>query len=223
MTALTKHVDENTYDFGLNLTIESADFKKSARTRAAICRAGCEVLNRTPLSALTVADICQEAGIAHGTFYIYFGDSRVFVAELLDQFIGFVQHVLHRESHDAEDPVRAATTAYYRLFAANPGLMKCLVFHLEEFPSTRAASQKLNRGWITTVVTAAERQFARAGRAGAIPHDELMRRGYALGGMVDQYLAALFLSNDPGVAEVSRDMDKVIDSLTHIWNHGLTT
>ena len=54
-------------------------------------------------------------------------------------------------------------------------------------------------------------------------HDELMRRAYALGGMVDQYLTALFLSQDRTLASVSKDPEAVIDTLSFIWQRGLAT
>ncbi|MFX8868184.1 hypothetical protein ABTM84_19655, partial [Acinetobacter baumannii] len=70
------------------------------------------------------------------------------------------------------------------MFAANRGLMKILLNHYEDFPQARAIFQGMNRAWIDTVVTSLRR------RLGAeIPGDEIVRRTYALGGMVDQYLA----------------------------------
>ncbi|WNJ99735.1 TetR/AcrR family transcriptional regulator [Thalassospiraceae bacterium LMO-JJ14] len=211
-------------NFGQNLIAESALHRKSARTRASICRAGCAILRERSLTALTVHDICEEAGLAHGTFYIYFSDRQAFIAELLEQFVTFVQDVMHRASQqENHDPIRAATATYCRLFAENPGMMKCLIFHLNEFPAARDAFQRLNRQWVATVVAAAARQLEKSTRAGLVSHDELVRRAYALGGMIDQYLASLYLSNDPGLSDVSGDMDQVVDTLTHIWKQSLTT
>ncbi|MFX8608853.1 hypothetical protein ABTM33_19415, partial [Acinetobacter baumannii] len=58
-------------------------------------------------------------------------------------------------------------------------------------------------------------------RLGAeIPGDEIVRRTYALGGMVDQYLANLLLARDESVAAVSPDLDTVAQTLAEIWRHG---
>jgi AcrR family transcriptional regulator len=210
------------FDFGLSLAREAAGGRKRDRTRAAIQQAACTVLDRAPLSSLTVAELCRVAGVAHGTFYIYYPDRHALLADLLKQFVEYVQRAMRGASHAApEESARAATAAYYRLFERNRGMMKCLVNHLDEFPETRDAFQALNREWIETVVAAAERKLARSNRAGSVPPDELMRRAYALGGMVDQYLSALFLSEDPTLASVSKDPDAVIDTLSFIWQRGL--
>jgi len=223
MLAPNLNTDAASLDFGLRLIAESAAQRKSVRTRAQICRAGCELLAQRSLAALTVHDICARTGIAHGTFYIYFPDRQVFVAELLSQFVAFVQDMLRTASRqDGADPVRATTATYYQLFSENPGMMKCLIFHLDEFPATREIFQTLNRAWIATVVAAAQRQFEKLNQPDKVAHDELVRRAYALGGMVDQYLASLFLSNDPGLIAVSRNREQVIDTLTHIWKQGLS-
>lgn len=220
----TAHSFENRqlYNFATTLLLESQNRKKRDRTRAAIHAAGCALLDHQSLISLTVSEICHEAQIAHGTFYIYFSDRQAFVADLLLRFVDFVQLVMHQASKSiVKDPVRATTAAYYVLFENNPGLMKCLLNNLEDFPETREAFQKLNREWVMTVVRATERRLTRTGRLADISHDELLRRTYALGGMIDQYLSALFLNNDETLALVSKDREAVIDTLTDIWKRGM--
>ena len=77
-----------------------------------------------------------------------------------------------------------------------------------------------NRDWAATVVEARLRQLTRTGLA-APPRDELMRRAYALGGMIDQYLIALFFGRDATLAEVSKDRDAVVATLSLIWERGM--
>ncbi|WP_455371959.1 TetR/AcrR family transcriptional regulator [Limibacillus halophilus] len=195
---------------------------KRERTRARLKRAGCGLLNRHPLSALKVADICAEAGVAHGTFYLYYSDQRAFLVDLLEGFVDFLQESMRAASRaEAADPVRAATAAYVRLFIANPGLMKCLVNHLEDFPEARSAFQQLNRQWAERIVKAAESKQAKEDSVATLPREELMRRAYALGGMVDQYLSSLVLQRDETLITVSQDMESVIDCLSGIWRRGM--
>lgn len=89
------------------------------------------------------------------------------------------------------------------MFAANTGLMKGLSHHHDSFPEARAAFHRLNAEWVETVVTATLRQLDQAGRGGEIGREKLLRRGHALGGMVDQYLSGLILSADPALVAVS--------------------
>lgn len=195
---------------------------KGERTRAAIQAAACRLLDRTTLNDLTIAAVCAEARIAHGTFYIYFPDRQTLVRELTLGFIEFVQRVMRDASQrDPAHSMRAATEAYLLLFQHNPGLMKCLVNHLDSLPEARDAFQRLNREWLETVVASIEARLRREGRADVIEHEELMRRAYALGGMTDQYLAGLFLSRDPTLESISRDRERVVDTLDLIWKRGL--
>lgn len=222
MTQVALAGEGRIYNFGQALLADSAGLRKRDRTRAAIQNAACALLDRMSLASLTVGQICGEAGIAHGTFYLYYADRQALVGDLLLRFVDFVQRVMRR-APPAEngDMVRAAMAAYYQLFEQNPGLMRCLVNHMVDFPAAKAAFQKLNREWAATVVASMERKLMQAGRSGAVGPDELSRRAFALGGMVDQYLAALFLNDDRAIAAVSTDREAVIDTLSHIWQQGV--
>ncbi|SOE00319.1 TetR/AcrR family transcriptional regulator [Caenispirillum bisanense] len=203
----------------------AAGGRKAERTRAAIRAAVCRLLDDGPPEHLKVADICRAAGIAHGTFYIYFKDIHAVIGTVLADFVPFVQAVMRAAGRSGGsaglDRVRPATAAYVALFARNVGLMRCLTAGLEGFPEAREAFQRLNREWAQTVAEAARRDAAAAGRA--LPdRDELLRRAYALGGMVDQYLVALHVHRDPTLAALSGDDDTVINTLTLIWKRGMT-
>jgi TetR/AcrR family transcriptional regulator, ethionamide resistance regulator len=192
--------------------------RKGERTRADLLRAGARLLSGGALDRLTVADVCKEAGVAHGTFYIYFPNLSALAAEVLGAFVDHVQLEMRDAARLPGDAARNTTEAYMRLFEANAGLMKCLVTGVDAFPEARAAFQRLNREWVETVTRAALRQ----GGAGARPEAETMRRAYALGGMVDQYLTALHVTGDPSVAALSGDREAVLDTLTDLWKRGMS-
>lgn len=50
----------------------------------------------------------------------------------------------------------------------------------------------------------------------------ISRRAYALGGMVDQHLSDLLLSKDPNLAEISQDREAVLETLSLIWERGMS-
>ena len=58
----------------------AADGRKSERTQTRLQAAACRLLETVPPSELKVTDICREAGVAHGTFYVYFRDIRHMLA-----------------------------------------------------------------------------------------------------------------------------------------------
>lgn len=208
------------FSFPKELTRLAKDCRKGERTRAAIQSALCYCLEKSSPINLTVADICDQAGVAPGTFYIYFPDRNALIGDVALRFIAFMQTEMHKASRRRRvDSVRAATATYIRLFENNSGLMRCLLAHLDGIPEARAAFQTLNREWLESVVAATERQWAQKGQP--VDHDELMRRAYALGGMTDQYLSGLLLSNDPNMQAISRDREVVIDTLTLLWQRGM--
>ena len=118
-------------------------------------------------------------------------------------------------------PARSATSAYMRLFEQNLGLMKCLLRHLDDFPEAQTAFQSLNREWLETVVASTTKHLKQSGRP--INHYELMRRAYALGGMVDQYLAGLLLDKDSNMEPFSQNRGEIIDTLNLLWERGMET
>ena len=220
--ALAQGGDEGRFPDGFALAlIQGAKAqRKGERTRAAISAAVCDCLDEMALSDLTIEAICARAGISHGTFYIYFKNRNALVAEVLFRFVDFVQGKMRAASHGAaEGAVRATTASYTRIFEANLGLMKCLLHHPGEFPEAGVAFQKLNREWLESVVAVREQALRKAGRT--VDRGELMRRAYALGGMVDQYLNGLLIEKDPNMAAVSQDRDALIETFSFLWERGL--
>ncbi len=212
---------QDAHSYSQALAAEAGGLPKGQRTAQAIRIAACHLLEQSAPQDLTIAAICGRAGVANGTFYLYFPDQAQLLDDLLQGFASFLQTRMIQAGHSQPDhPMRAATEAYVHLFEANRGLMKCLVHHLDAFPAARAAFHRLNRDWIANVVEATRRRHARDGRD-TLPEDELTRRAYALGGMTDHYLSSLHLSREPGLVAVSSDRAAVIATLTTLWERGL--
>jgi AcrR family transcriptional regulator len=155
--------------------------------------------------------------VAHGTFYVYFDSLNAIAAEVLGLFVDYVQLQMRAAARLPGDASRNTTAAYMRIFEGHPGLMKCLVTGVDTFPEARDAFQRLNHDWAVTVVRAAQARGQPIGRSEA----DLMRRAYALGGMVDQYLIALHVNGDPFIAGMSSDRDAVLDLFTDLWKRGM--
>lgn len=195
--------------------------RKSERTQARLQAAACRLLETTAPAEIKVADICRAAGTAHGTFYIYFTDIRHLLSETLGAFVTYLKaQMRHASRSGAGSRIRSTTAAYVWLFEQNAGLMRCLVTRMESFPEASAAFERLNRDWAETVADARLRQLARTLGAPP-PREDLLRRAYALGGMVDQYLIMMLFGGDPALAELSRDRDAVIETLSLIWERGM--
>ena len=212
-----RDTDFRNADFLAWLASGPAPMRKGERTRRDLVLACARLLSAEPFDALTVARLCGAAGVAHGTFYVYFENLNAIAAEVLGQFVDYIQLALRAAAREPGDPSRNTTDAYMRIFEAHAGLMKCLVTGIDTFPEARTAFQRLNNEWIKTVVRAQRRAEPGNPRS----DEDLMRRAYALGGMVDQYLTALHVTADPWVEALSRDRDAVLDLLTDLWKRGM--
>lgn len=198
------------------LDTATAQGRKTERTRARLLSSCCRLMQAPGEPVPTVAAICREAGVAHGTFYLHFADRADCAGAVLAGFAAVLKDAMHAASAaQADDPVRAATAAYVRLFRAHAGLMRHMAGGLDAMPQCRAAFQDLNAQWAATVAGAMLR------KAGALPPDEITRRAYALGGMVDQYLVQWLLLEDAALARLSQDEDAVIETLTTLWKKGM--
>lgn len=191
--------------------------RKGERTRLDLLQSASLFLGENSLEQLTVSVISKMTGVAHGTFYLHFKDRYDLVGALLGKFVEYLQIQMLAASRQAGDPVHTTTVAYFHLFKHHAGLMKCLVIGIDAFPQARLAFQKLNKDWADVVVHAR----LKGDGTDQVAREDLMRRAYALGGMVDQYLTALFVTEDPWLHEVSKDADAVINTLTDIWKRGI--
>lgn len=195
--------------------------RKSDRTRARLQSAVCELLENAVPADLRVDQVCARAGTSHGTFYVYFPDIHTLLTRTLAEFVEFLEVSLHRAGQMHGDRPRAVTRAYVDLFEANRGLMRCLVSRAGDLPEANQMFEALNRRWADMVADAGVR-YARANGHPAPDRDELLRRAYAVGGMIDQYLITLFFGTDATLAALSEDREKVVETFTTLWSRGLS-
>ena len=77
--------------------------QKRMERRQQLLRVAREVFARRGYAKTSVDDIVLEAGVARGTFYLYFGDKRDAFSELVDQFALKINQVIVRiDPDDAE-------------------------------------------------------------------------------------------------------------------------
>lgn len=215
-TTATEVREEICYRLRLLGRSKDDTLRKGPRTAERIRWAACELLETLSLDALTVQDICREAGIAQGTLYQYFTSRNDLLASVLNDFVAFLRQRMHGAvagNESTGDSVDRSTRIYCELFCANRGLMKCLLNHFDTFPEARSILSAFNKEWIDLVV----RRMGRLRDVGKPSTQEIRRRAYALGGMVDQYLAAIFLYEDRDAISTAGSMDDIVKTLTFIW------
>ena len=212
------HGDDRPAAYLAVLDAATGEGSKTERTRARLLAACARLMQLPGAPVPTVAAICKAAGVAHGTFYLHFADRADCAGAALSGFADFLRVRMHAASAEpGGDPVRAATAAYVRLFRAHAGLMRHMAGGLDAMPQCRAAFHALNAQWAATVTAAMRRK---AGPP-CLNADEITRRAYALGGMVDQYLVQWLLLEDEALGRLSTDEDTVIETLTTLWKKGM--
>jgi TetR/AcrR family transcriptional repressor of nem operon len=123
---------------------------KGRRTRVALLKAGAVVAERRGLAGLSVAAVAEEAGVAKGTFYLYFADRNIFVDALHQEFYERVSEAVALATQNlppGRELLLRAIDAYLDVCLENKAV-KALVFE------TRA------QGDLTTTMRQREEAFA---------------------------------------------------------------
>lgn len=123
---------------------------KGRRTRLALLEAGALVAERRGLAGLSVAAVVEQAGVAKGTFYLYFADREAFIDALHQRFYDRVSEAIAQAVQGlvpGEQLLLSAIEAYLEVCLANRAV-KALVFE------TRA------QGELTTTMEQREELFA---------------------------------------------------------------
>ncbi len=127
---------------------------KGRRTREALLDAGAAVAEQRGLAGLSVAAVTADAGLAKGTFYVYFDDRDAFVDALHQRFYSQVNEAVAGAVGPRDlgsELLLAAVDAYLDVCLANRGV-KALVFE------TRG------QGELTTTMEEREQMFAQLAR-----------------------------------------------------------
>jgi TetR/AcrR family transcriptional repressor of nem operon len=103
---------------------------KGRRTRDSLIDAGAFIAERDGLAALSVASVVERAGVAKGTFYLYFADRQTFIDALHQRFYLRVSEAVSDAVSGlaaGQELLLAAINAYLDVCLANHGV-KALVF-----------------------------------------------------------------------------------------------
>lgn len=193
--------------------------RKTERTRARLLAAiARELGSGAGRHDLKVAEVTHAAGLAHGTFYRYFPDMAAAVETLIETFSDFVQDHLAQARGGEIAPrerVKRATLVFARLFRRNAGLMRCLIGLTGEESAFARAYRRLNRDWYGRVAGAIAK-----GRQDEGSGEQYLPAAYALGGMIDEFLAQIYLRKEPALVHLAEDEEKIAELLTDLWCYG---
>jgi AcrR family transcriptional regulator len=209
-TAVTRSYSETLAAAG-----RAPGLRKGERTRLRLLAATADLLQTTFFHALRVTDICRAARVSQGTFYLYFSDRGDIVTRLLTDFAATVFDTLDAASDrdDAYGAVHAPTLAYVHIFRANRGLLRCLTQLTEESTAFEQIYRELNADWNRR----SARAIAAALGGGTRDSADSLAAAYALSSMVDEFLTTVYVRQDPELAVLADDPERVAAILSRLW------
>lgn len=161
-------------------------------------------------------DIVQEAGVARGTFYIYFKDKF----DILKVLAARVNEDLFSESHLTLDPslstyerIRMSLRRVVDMWTVHAGLFRSMNQMALMSPEFLALDQRLRLEFIEQISRSLQSSIAR-GRAKPIDTDVAAK---ALSAMMDRFCMLWFACDEPPYAEAAGEIDHVIDNLALLW------
>ena len=158
--------------------------RSGEKSRLKLLAAGARQLDVTSYRDLLVESVCQAAGVAKGTFYIYFASKDAFLRVLATGYVAFELTQYPRLS--AKDAPFANTRnwiAWYEgVFAANVGVLRCIIQMGSVDPVMQSIWHDRNSGLIDKAMRGWEKQNPAA--------DPFLQRlaMRTAGGMLDQSL-----------------------------------
>ncbi|WP_214414260.1 TetR/AcrR family transcriptional regulator [Sphaerisporangium fuscum] len=152
---------------------------KGNRTRQRILNAAENVFAELGYHDASIVKITEAAGVAQGTFYIYFAGKR----ELFEELVADLNHRVRRAMTEAAEPgdsrlaaERAGFAAYFAFVAEHPGLYR--IMRQAEFVAPQQLRQHYDR-----IVSGYTERLRAAMDAGEIPPGEPELMAWALMGL----------------------------------------
>ena len=185
--------------------------RSGEKSRLKLLASGARRLEAVGFRDLLVEDVCRDADLAKGTFYIYFESKEVFLRALMSQYVEF-----ERNTYPPFSPTRGAyrgvhdwVSWYEGTFAANAGILRCMIEMSGADAEAEGCWHERNH---SIVERALEQLLQRFDKAPGPRETELLRLAVRAGGsMMDQSLFERYrIQVGTGMKEAS-DAELMID------------
>ena len=193
----------------------NAEAPKTQRTRLRLMAATAALLARRGFHDVRVADVAEQAGVAHGTFYRYWPDRAAATQDVLADFMATIS--ARRPPRAGDKPlyerIVAANRYYVGVYRRNAGLMRCLMQLGNSDPGFARIGQQANLALARRVLRAWEREEP---AVRDLPEQERMARALACIAMVEGVLRDLYVRPAIEPLDAMRE-EEVADLLSACW------
>ncbi|MCG2840638.1 TetR/AcrR family transcriptional regulator [Sandaracinobacter sp. RS1-74] len=205
---------------------------KGERTKDKLKFGAIQVLDDVGYHAMRVSDICEAAGVAAATFYLYFDNKEQVTQVVLAEYLSVAMKMMavRPEGKGPFEAIRASHLKWLEVTYANAGLMRCILQLGDEVEDFRDLAHAVNKQWYERIAQAVLRdQEARGQQApnqeGALPLDVALLSAYALGSMMDELARKLVIHPDPALLALTGrtvpDKAELADFLAVLWYQAL--
>jgi len=190
---------------------------KRARTRASLLAATAAEMERVGYESLTVDYIVEAAGLARGTFYLYFTNKNEAAVEVLQEYTDTLRRSRPRLAAEMT-PFQAIlrTNRYYvATYALNAALLAGQEALLRELPDLVRERDSLNHQWSIMVLRDFEKRCG--GGSEAAPRSLKLMLVRTVVAMVDEFLRELYVYRSPHLVQNAGDHDQVAELISFVW------
>ena len=189
--------------------------RRGRETRRQLLDAAKVVFERDGFLHARIVDICDVAGISHGSFYTYFVSKEEIFKETVDSVeLDLLTVDPAPADADPVERIRVANDHYLRTYGANAKIMR--VIHQVSTIDAKVLETRLQRQ--DAFARAIERRIHLLQEAGfADPAVDAAYAAQALGGMVAYFAEYLYNTDNA----FGFDLATATDQLTRIWTNAL--
>ncbi|MBL8953573.1 MAG: TetR/AcrR family transcriptional regulator [Myxococcaceae bacterium] len=185
--------------------------ERGQRTRQHLLDAAESVFGDTPFEHASISEITRRAGVALGTFYVYFPHKQAIFVELVDELGTRLREALNAEVKKASarlDKERAGFRAFFEFAGKHRNLYR--VVRQAEFVDEAAYHR-----YYRTLGNAYAKGLKSAMESGEIGRFDPEIVAFALMGMADMIGMRFVLWESP------QKLDQVVDEVVELMTHGL--
>jgi AcrR family transcriptional regulator len=188
-----------------------------ARTLATIIASTAQEMERSGIDGLTVAKIASAAGVAHGTFYIYF-KNRTEAAMAVRRFFEAAMRRFRPRASAHLPPFQAILRMnrfYVRSFSANADLLRALQLLLYTQPEYARWRDRINNAWSAKILHDLVRRTGDTRLAPPRAIQMLLIRSAI--SMVDEILREIYVHRGATLSRLYANDDEVALAISLSW------
>ncbi|HRL21402.1 MAG TPA: TetR/AcrR family transcriptional regulator, partial [Alcaligenes sp.] len=197
-----------------------SNLPKRIRTRHKLIAATASVMEQCGYEGLTIEAIVKEAGVARGTFYLYFTDRSEAARIVMRAFAAMMRRYRPRGGGKlpAVQAIYRTNLFYIQSYALNSRLLAGRESLMRDCPQLVQSRDAINSHWARIILKDLYRRHGPT-RTPADPLVQLAIR--AVIAMADEFLREIYVYRSPSLVRLAQDPRQVAWALTQVWHRAI--